>query len=165
MRSLLVPGALRNLVIGKIASIVIISFAQVLVVLLVASLVFGVRFPTDLAMLVAGTLVSSLVLASIGMLVGFFSRNESSAIQGCLILAIPMMFLGNIIFSPDLLPAYTQFLQELLPLAHITNIFKIVIITNGNPIADMSALLTYFVLLAVLLGLVVWKRREITAYS
>ncbi|MBD3398393.1 ABC transporter permease subunit [Candidatus Micrarchaeota archaeon] len=165
VRSLLVPGALRNLVVGKIASIVIISFAQVLVVLVVAALFFGVRFPTDLAMLVAGTLVSSLVLASIGMLVGFFSRNESSAIQGCLILAIPMMFLGNIIFSPDLLPAYTQLLQELLPLAHITNIFKIVIITNGNPIADLSALLTYFVLLAVLLGIVVWKRREITAYS
>ncbi len=165
VRSLLIPGALRNLVIGKIASIVIISFAQVFVILVVASLLFGVRFPTDLVMLVWGILISSLVLASIGMLVGFFSRNESSAIQGCLILAIPMMFLGNIIFSPDLLPAYTQFLQELLPLAHITNIFKIVIVTNGNPIADISALLTYFVLLAVLLGLVVWKRREITAYS
>jgi ABC-type Na+ efflux pump permease subunit len=165
VRSLLVPGALRNLVVGKIASIVLISFAQVLVVLVIAALFFGVRFPTDLTMLVAGTLISSLVLASIGMLVGFFSRNESSAIQGCLILAIPMMFLGNIIFSPDLLPAYTQFLQELLPLAHITNIFKIVIITNGNPIADMGALLTYFVLLALLLGAMVWKRREITAYS
>ncbi len=165
VRSLLIPGALRNLVIGKIASIVIISFAQVLVILVVASLLFGVRFPTDLVMLVWGIGISSLVLASIGMLVGFFSKNESSAIQGCLILAIPMMFLGNIIFSPDLLPAYTQFLQELLPLAHITNIFKIVIVTNGNPIADISALLTYFVLLAALIGLVVWKRREITAYS
>lgn len=165
VRSLLIPGALRNLVIGKIASIVIISFAQVLVILVVAALLFGVRFPTDLVMLVWGIFISSLVLASVGMLVGFFSKNESSAIQGCLILAIPMMFLGNIIFSPDLLPAYTQFLQELLPLAHITNIFKIVIVTNGNPIADISALLTYFVLLAALIGLVVWKRREITAYS
>gem|GEM_PF-1619785 len=165
VRSLLIPGALRNLVIGKVASIVIISFAQVFVILLVAALLFGVRFPTDLVMLLWGTFISSLVLASIGMLIGFFSRNESSAIQGCLILAIPMMFLGNIIFSPDLLPAYTQFLQELLPLAHITNIFKIVIVTNGNPIADITALVSYFVLLAALIGLVVWKRRDITAYS
>lgn len=165
VRSLLIPGALRNLVIGKILSIMIISFVQVLMILAVAALLFGVMLPSDFLMLGVGTIISSLVLASIGMMVGFFSRNESSAIQGCLVLAIPMMFLGNIIFSPDLLPAYTQILQDLLPLSHVTNLFKVVLITNGNPMADMAALLTYFVALAVLMSLVLWKRKEITAYS
>jgi ABC-type multidrug transport system permease subunit len=165
VRSLLVPGALGNLVAGKIISVVLISFAQVLMILVVAAIVFGVIFPYDLIMLGAGTAVSALVLSSIGMLVGFFSRNESSAIQGCLVLAIPMMFLGNVIFSPDLLPAYTQILQDILPLSHVTNIFKIVLITNGNPVADMAALIAYFVVLAALIWAVLWKRREITAYS
>lgn len=165
VRSLLVPGAVRSLVMGKVASVVLISFAQVLMVLVVAAVVFGVMFPYDLVMLAAGTAVSALVLSSIGMLVGFFSRNESSAIQGCLVLAIPMMFLGNIIFSPDLLPAYTQILQDVLPLSHVTNIFKIVLITNGNPVADMTALIAYFVVLAGLVWAVLWKRRDITAYS
>ena len=75
-----------------------------------------------------------------------------------------MLFLGNIIFSPDLLPQFTQVLQQFLPLAHVTNIFKIVLITNGNPTADMVALLTYFILLAGVILFIVLRRRDITNY-
>ena len=75
-----------------------------------------------------------------------------------------MLFLGNIIFSPDLLPSYTQVLQQLLPLAHITNIFKVVLITNGDPTADMVALLSYFVLLALLIIALIIKKKEISDY-
>lgn len=165
VRALLAPGSMRSLVIGKIASIVLISFAQVFIILLVGTLLFGVGLPLNLEMLFFGVFVSSLVLASIGMLVGFYTKTESAAIQGCLLLAVPMMFLGNIIFSADLLPQYTQILQALLPLAHVTNIFRVVLITNGNPSIDIIALLTYFVLLVVLLTVTMIRKKDIGSYS
>jgi len=164
IRALLAPGALANLVVGKIAALVLLSFCQVALILMVALLLFGVKPPENLAMLVWGTGISSLVLSSIGVLVGFYARSESAAIQSCLLLAIPMLFLGNIIFSPDLLPAYTQILQQLLPLAHVTSIFKVVLITNGDPAGDIAALLSYFVLLAMLMAYMVIKRMEISNY-
>ncbi|NYZ73628.1 ABC transporter permease [Candidatus Micrarchaeota archaeon] len=164
MRALMVPGGMVNLVIGKVVTLVLLSFGQIAVILLVALVLFGVRPPGDIAMLLAGAAVSSLVLSSIGVLVGFFAKSESMAIQSCLILAIPMLFLGNIIFSPDLLPAYTQILQQLLPLAHVTSIFKVVLITNGDPTVDMMALLSYFVLLAALMTYLVMKRNDISSY-
>ncbi|HID73130.1 TPA: hypothetical protein EYP38_04260, partial [Candidatus Micrarchaeota archaeon] len=111
-----------------------------------------------------GTCISALVLASIGTLIGFYARSESAAIQTSLLIAIPMLFLGNIIFSPDLLPSYTRTLLELLPLAHITNIFKVVLITSGDPLADMSALGLYFVLLAAVIAFLVLRRKDITNY-
>jgi ABC-type multidrug transport system permease subunit len=164
VRALMVPGGLVNLVAGKIAALVLLSFGQVMVILLVALLLFGVKPPENIAMLVWGTAISALVLSSIGALVGFYARSESAAIQSCLLLAIPMLFLGNIIFSPDLLPSYTQILQQLLPLAHVTSIFKIILITNGDPALDIAALLSYFVLLLALMAYIVIRRKDITNY-
>jgi len=164
MRALMVPGGLANLVIGKVVTLVLLSFGQMAVILAVALLFFGVSPPRDGAMLLAGAAISSLVLSSIGVLVGFYARSESAAIQSCLMLAIPMLFLGNIIFSPDLLPAYTQILQQLLPLAHVTSIFKVVLITSGDPTGDMMALLSYFILLAALMTYLIMKRNDISSY-
>jgi ABC-type multidrug transport system permease subunit len=165
VRALLAPSALANLVAGKIATLVLISFGQVALILIVASLLFGVSPPMDWGILLWGTMISSLVLSSIGVLVGFYTRSESSAIQGCLLIAIPMLFLGNIVFSPELLPAYTQVLQQALPLAHITNIFKIVLITAGSPGFDIAALISYFILLSIILAYVIITRRDISNYS
>ena len=165
VRLLLIPGAFANSVIAKISAITLISLGQVAIIILIGVFVFAVEAPHDLAMLVAGTAMSALVLSAIGILLGFFARTESAAIQSSLMIAIPMLFLGNIVFSPDLLPAYTQVLQQLLPLAHITNIFKVVLITNGDPTADILALLSYFVLLAVIIAFIVIKRRDISQYS
>ncbi|MCI0503987.1 ABC transporter permease [Candidatus Micrarchaeota archaeon] len=164
IRALLAPGALTNMVVGKIAALMLMSFVQVAMILLVALLLFGVKPPESFLMLLWGTAISSLVLSSIGLLVGFYARSESAAIQSCLLLAIPMLFLGNIIFSPDLLPVYTQILQQLLPLSHVTSIFKVVLITNGDPAGDIAALLSYFVLLAMLMSFIIFKRRDITNY-
>lgn len=165
VRALLAPDALASLVAGKIAALVLMSFVQVALILIVGSLLFGVSPPMDWAILLWGTTISSLVFSSIGVLVGFYARSESSAIQGCLLIAIPMLFLGNIIFSPELLPAYTQVLQQALPLAHVTGIFKVVLITGGNPAIDIAALTSYFIILSILLAYVVITRRDITNYS
>jgi len=165
IRALMMPFGLINMVLGKILTLVLLSIGQVALVLLVALLLFGVKPPLDAGMLLFGTIVSALVLSSIGVLIGFYARTESAAIQTCLLIAIPMLFLGNIIFSPDLLPAYTQILQQLLPLAHITNIFKVVLITGGNPLIDIIALLTYFVLLVVVLAFILIKRKDISNYQ
>ncbi|MBN1169987.1 ABC transporter permease [Candidatus Micrarchaeota archaeon] len=165
VRLLLIPGAFENSIIAKIATITLISLGQVAIILLVGISIFSVQAPANAIMLVIGTAISALVLSAIGILLGFFARTESAAIQSSLLIAIPMLFLGNIMFSPDLLPAYTQILQQLLPLAHITNIFKIVLITNGDPTANILALVSYFVLLAVIVAFIMIRRRDISQYA
>lgn len=164
VRLLMIPGALANGVVAKIATITLVSLGQVAIILLVAATIFAVKPPENIAALILGTSISALVLSSIGALIGFVARTESAAIQSSLLIAIPMLFLGNIIFSPDLLPVYTQVLQQLLPLAHITNIFKVILITNGDPTADVAALFSYFVLLALVIAVIVFKRRDISNY-
>ncbi|MFH1393260.1 MAG: ABC transporter permease [Candidatus Micrarchaeota archaeon] len=164
IRLLMIPRALANVVVAKILAITFISLGQVMIILLIGIAVFAVALPADPLMLVIGTMISALVLSAIGVLIGFYARTESAAIQTSLLIAIPMLFLGNIIFSPDLLPSYTRALLELLPLAHITNIFKVVLITGGDPMTDIMMLVTYFVLLAAVIGIIVFKRRDITNY-
>lgn len=164
VRLLMMPGAFANSIAAKILSVTLISLGQVALILLVGFLVFAVRIPNDIISVGVATAVSALVLSAVGTLVGFYARTESAAIQTSLLIAIPMLFLGNIIFSPDLLPAYTQIVQQMLPLAHITNIFKIVLITSGNPGTSLVPLLSYFVLLALIIAVIVYKRRDITNY-
>ncbi|MFH1684699.1 MAG: ABC transporter permease, partial [Candidatus Micrarchaeota archaeon] len=137
VRLLMMPGALGNAVIAKMISITLISLGQIGLILVVALLLFAVAMPENIMMVILGTVMSALVLSSVGIIVGFYARSESAAIQTSLLIAIPMLFLGNILFSPDLLPVYTQALQQLLPLSHITNLFKIVLITNGDPSTNL----------------------------
>jgi ABC-2 type transport system permease protein len=164
IRLLLMPGAFANSVAAKVLSITLISLSQVALILLVGLVVFAVKPPDNILAVGIATAVSALVLSAVGTIVGFYARTESAAIQTSLLIAIPMLFLGNIIFSPDLLPVYTQVVQQLLPLAHITNIFKIVLITSGDPSTSLVPLLTYFVLLAFIIGAIVYGRRDITNY-
>ncbi len=164
VRLLMIPGALGNAVVAKIASITLISLGQVGLILIIALLLFAVGMPSNIMMVVLGTVMSALVLASVGIIIGFYARSESAAIQTSLLIAIPMLFLGNIIFSPDLLPVYTQALQQLLPLSHITNLFKIVLITDGNPSTNLIALGIAFVILAIVQIITVMKRRDIGQY-
>ena len=164
VRLLMMPGAFANSIAAKIISVTLISLGQVALILLVGFAVFAVRIPPDLLAVGVATAVSALVLSAVGTLVGFYARTESAAIQTSLLIAIPMLFLGNIIFSPDLLPVYTQVVQQMLPLSHITNIFKIVLITSGNPGTSLVPLLSYFVLLALIISVIVYKRRDITNY-
>ena len=155
------PGSLGSLIFGKLITIVLLSIGQIFLIIIIAVGLFGVSMPNDISLLLTGIIISGLVLASIGLLIGFYAKTESAAIQGALMLAIPMLFLGNILFSPDLLPNYTQVLQQLLPLAHVTNIFKVVLITNGDPIADFAALSSYFVVLAIIIGYIVIKKKDL----
>jgi len=164
VRLLMIPGALGNAVVAKIASITLISLGQVGLILVIALLLFAVAVPTNIMMVIVGTIMSALVLSSVGIIIGFYARSESAAIQTSLLIAIPMLFLGNIIFSPDLLPLYTQALQQLLPLSHITNLFKIVLITDGNPSTNLIALGIAFAILAIVQIITVMKRRDIGQY-
>ncbi len=159
VRLRLIPGAFRNSIAAKILTITIISLLQVAIILFVGFGLFSVELPSDVFMLVVGTIISALVLSSIGIILGFIARTESAAIQSSLLIAIPMLFLGNIIFSPDLLPSYTQLLLEFLPLSHITTIFKIVLITSGDPTTNIIALLSYFAALAIIIAAIVYRTR------
>ncbi|MBU0527557.1 ABC transporter permease [Candidatus Micrarchaeota archaeon] len=164
VRLLMMPGALGNVVIAKMISITLISLGQIGLILVVALLLFAVAMPENIMMVILGTVMSALVLSSVGIIVGFYARSESAAIQTSLLIAIPMLFLGNILFSPDLLPVYTQALQQLLPLSHITNLFKIVLITNGDPSTNLIALGIAFAILGIVQAIIVMKRRDISQY-
>ncbi len=164
IRLLLIPGALGSAVLGKIITIIIISLGQVGIIVAFGTLFFGVQAPSNISAVVLATIVSSAVLASLGIVIGFFSKTESAAIQMGLLIAIPMLFLGNILFSPDLLPNYTQVLQQVLPLAHVTNLFKVVLITNGNPAGDIAGLLAYLALLGFLITYLVMKKKDISEF-
>ncbi len=71
VRALLAPGALATLIISKIMTLVLLSIGQIVLILVVALMVFGVVGPENILMLLMGIVISSLVLASIGVLIGF----------------------------------------------------------------------------------------------
>ena len=161
IRLMLIPNGLAESMIGKIVCVAVLGVLQIGIIITVGVLVFGVKVPENMAVVVGGGLIATLVLSSLGAIIGLITKNESAAIQTTLIIGIPMLFLGNIVFSADLLPKYTQTIQELLPLAHITNIFKLALITGGDPTADIVALFGYFLLLGAVIAYLVWRKKEI----
>ncbi|MBI5223518.1 ABC transporter permease [Candidatus Micrarchaeota archaeon] len=160
MRLALVPNGVLSSVLGKLETCALLSLFQVALILSIGIVFFGVSIPSRLDGIVLGSLVSGLVISTIGILVGLFSKSESSAIQFSLLIAIPMLFLGNVIFSSDLLPKFTQFIQFFVPLSHITNIFKTSMITGGDPYLSILSLFS-FEILGMFVLLIVLKYRRL----
>ncbi|MFH1285003.1 MAG: ABC transporter permease [Candidatus Micrarchaeota archaeon] len=159
IRIILIPGAVRRMIVGKTAVAVLFAIIQVLLIALVASLFFGVQISSDASGLIIGGAIAALCFSLIGVLIGILAPSESSAIQTCIMIAIPMMFLGNVIFSRDLLPNYSQVAVDALPLAHVVDIFKKLLITGADIAPDAWFLLAYAFALLVLITLVL-RRRE-----
>lgn len=159
-RLAIAPGGIVNLVLGKITLISLISLIQVGLIISIGVGFFEVSVPPRLDGVILGAIISGILVATIGIIIGFISKTESSAIQISLLIAIPMLFLGNIIFSSDLLPKVTQMIQAFVPLSHITNVFRISMISGADPQIAIATLIGFEVFFGFILALIISREGE-----
>ncbi len=156
-RLAIAPGGVRNLILGKIMLISILTLVQVGLIIGIGIAFFEVSIPPRPEGIFLGALISGMLVSMMGLIIGFISKTESSAIQISLLIAIPMLFLGNIIFSSDLLPKITQMIQAFVPLSHITNVFRISMISGADPAGAIATLFGFVMFFGVVLAYMIQK--------
>lgn len=127
-------------ILSKLIFYIVLSMAQLLIVMGLISLQ-GAVFKFDFLALMAAMAVVTVFNTSIGLLIGKLSENENIAILSSLILCLPLLFLSGVFFPLEFMPDYIKVIAEIVPLYKEINLLKQAS-ALGASVGMMSELIT-----------------------
>ena len=126
-----------TLILTQIAARLAFSIAQVVALLLIARLVFGVGVAGSYLALGLLIVVATLAILAFGFVIGSFVPRSESAQSVSTLIAFPMMFLGGSYFDTSAAPDFLQPAVRAMPLTHINEALRQIMLF-GADIADLQ---------------------------
>ncbi|MCC6703785.1 MAG: ABC transporter permease [Thermomicrobiales bacterium] len=115
-RMRLTPFPLPSFLLARILSQVVVAFAQTLILIGLATLLFDYRPTGNIFVITIAILAVSLAFLAIGFAISSVARTTESAAGISNLLVFPMLFLSGVFFETDSAPEWIQPLTRLLPL-------------------------------------------------
>jgi ABC-2 type transport system permease protein len=119
---------------GLLASAAMNAFAQVLIVVTIGNLVYGVDWPQDPPLLVAFTALGVICFAALGIAFSHAIPNEDAAPAYTNAVFLPLIFISGVFYSVDDLPPVLLGIAEALPLKHLIDGLSHAIVGGGEDI-------------------------------
>lgn len=114
-----------QIILGKLVPYAAIGFFDMLVVLAVAVIVFGVVPAGSVPLLLALSLIFILTTLGLGLFVSTISATQQEAMMTAIFfIMMPMMFLSGFVFPIENMPTAVQWLTYLLPLRYYFTIIR-----------------------------------------
>lgn len=121
-----------TLLLTQIVSRLTFSVLQVVILLMIARAVFGVQVAGSYWTLGLVIVVATLAILAFGFVIGAFVPKSESAQAVSTLVAFPMMFLGGSYFDTAGAPDFLQPVIRAMPLTHINDAMRQVIIYGAN---------------------------------
>lgn len=149
----LAPVSTGSLVAARIVVSIAVAFVQVVVFVVLAVLVFGLRLSgwwwMSLPLVVAGTLS----FMAIGLLAGAVSKTSEGASGLANLVVLPMAFLSGSFIPLDVAPAWLQAVSRAMPLRYLNDGMLDVMVRGQGPaavLAPIGVLLAFALVLGLL---------------
>jgi ABC-2 type transport system permease protein len=117
-----------ELIVGKLIPYIIISYAQIFLVLGTAVAVFSMPIRGNLLLLLALSAIFLMFSLGIGLLISTVSRTQFQAVQASIMIWLPSVILSGFIFPIDSMPRLAQWLSAILPLTYYLRIVRGIVI-------------------------------------
>jgi len=158
----LIVTPIRNweLILAKIIPYIFVSFANMILILVVGTFWFGVPIRGSLTLLFLLTGLYLLPTLGLGLLISTFAKTQQQAQLMTMPIMLPSMMLSGFIFPIATLPVFLQFVGSLLPLTYFIYILRSVVIKGVglDMIMPQTLALAFFAIL--LLGLASLRFRK-----
>ncbi len=118
------PVRAHELMIGKTVPFVLIGFADVLLILTIATLWFKVPLKGSLLLLLALTLTFVLTSLGLGLFISTVSHTQQQAMMTAFFIMLPSILLSGFMFPIENMPRVIQLLTYLIPLRYFLNIVR-----------------------------------------
>lgn len=149
-----------DVLLGKLAPYVLISFVDLLLVMVVAVQVFDVPFEGSLWLFSLGAVLFLVLNLAVGLLVSSVSQNQGQAIQLAMLTALPQLLLSGAIFPLESMAAGVRWLGYLMPLTWFVEVSRGVMLRDAQ-LADLALPLAILAVLALaVFGLAVARTRR-----
>jgi ABC-2 type transport system permease protein len=113
-----------EVMVGKIVPYFLLGFVQVCVVLAFAIVVFKVPFVGSLGLLVAVTLLFTLVSLALGFTISTLVESQVQSMMASMLYLMPSILLSGFAFPYRGMPVWAQWLAELLPPTHYIRLVR-----------------------------------------
>jgi ABC-2 type transport system permease protein len=117
-----------ELIVGKLVPYVIIGYAQMVLVLLIAVLVFGMVIHGSLWLLLGLTSVFLLFTLGTGLLISTVSATQFQAQQLSFVTLLPAILLSGFIFPIESMPIVVQWISKVIPLTYYLHIVRGIVV-------------------------------------
>jgi ABC-2 type transport system permease protein len=117
---------------GLLASAAVNAFAQVLLVVTIGNLAYGVDWPQDPLLLVLFTALGVVCFAALGIAFSHAIPNEDAAPAYTNAVFLPTIFISGVFYSSDDLPEVLKAIAEALPLKHLIDGLSDAIVGGGG---------------------------------
>jgi ABC-2 type transport system permease protein len=157
---LAMPATAFEIMLGKVLPFLAVGAVQVAVILGAAKAMFGIPFIGALWLMLFGVFLFVLALVLLGYTFSTLARTQMQAMQLTVFFFLPSILLSGFMFPFRGMPAWAQWLGEVLPLTHFLRLVRAVMLKGadlGNVRAPVAALVV-FVLVYALLALSRFRR-------
>jgi ABC-2 type transport system permease protein len=144
---------------GLLGSAALNAFIQVLVVVVIGNVLYGVDWPQDPALLVLFTALGVICFAALGVAFSHLIPNEDAAPAYTNAVFLPVIFISGVFYSSDDLPEALKAVAEALPLKHLIDGLSAAIVGGGDETLT-SALVVAGWAAAALIAAIRWFRWE-----
>jgi len=144
----------------KVLSYTIVLIPEVLLLIIIASLMYGAFSLLDIGttLFVLQTLVLLLIaFISIGVVIAIYSESEATAFLASLVVGLPLLFLSGILFPFEFMPSSIALIGLAFPLTQAVLSMQSVILYNSPQAVGFTILLLY-ALVFIVIGALSMKR-------
>jgi ABC-2 type transport system permease protein len=120
-----------QVMIGKIVPYIIVGYVQVLLILTMAKLLFGVPMVGSIILLLVLCLPFIAANLAMGLTFSTLASNQLQAVQSAMFFFLPSLLLSGFMFPFRGMPEWAQYLGNILPLTHFLMIVRGVLL-KGN---------------------------------
>lgn len=118
-----------QIILGKVTPYVLLSFINVLTILLMSNFVFGLPVKGSVTLLIAESILFIILSLSIGILISSSTKSQMTAmIASMLGLMLPTILLSGFIFPVDNIPGWIQWICWMNPTTYYIIILKTVML-------------------------------------
>jgi ABC-2 type transport system permease protein len=142
-----------EVMIGKIVPYIAVGAVQVVVILLVAWLLFGVGVQGSFILFCLGTALFITANLAVGFTISTVTQNQLQAMQASVFMLLPSILLSGFMFPFRGMPLWAQWIGELLPATHFMRIVRGLMLKGagfGSVSAEIAALVAILLIVSTL---------------
>ncbi len=117
-----------ELIAGKLIPYIIIAYAQVILVLATAVVIFSMPIRGNLLLLLSLTSLFLMFSLGIGLFISTISRTQFQAMQASFMILLPSILLSGFIFPVESMPKLAQWVSAILPLTYYLRIVRGIVV-------------------------------------
>ncbi len=148
---LVTPVSPLELFLGKAIPVVVMAYIQLTFLSIVGYLVFKVPIAGSIPLLYLCAIIFIVPMLGVGILISTKAQTQAQANQMSVLTFMPMVFLSGYVFPIEGMPAFFQFISQLIPLTHFLIVVRAIVLRG----AGVEAIYVPLVKLVVL-GVVIW---------